>query len=435
MSKDFLTDYLYYNSGHEAPQEFCLWSGLTLLSTIVGNRVKFNFATGDGFSQLCVRPNLLVALVAPMGKRKSFAKDIVQDLITDHFPDIAMGANSDTREAITKWWASDDAIRSYLKPNGDLITYRPLFLPVNELENFISVNPRNMIAFLTDAADRYELFRVRTKGQGEDIIKKGYITMLACATTEYITEMLKAKVLSGGIARRIVWVCKDSYVRNGNPGIKAGGMEAFARCVDHLKNVQRICHGDFQWSIEDDAQRFYVRWYETLKFPTDPLMVGFYESKHMIMLRVTMLLAMCNYDLTELAKLVIKKEHIVEATALVTSVEPGMEKLFMRSGRNELIGPQADLLNILLLAGGGMSKKNLHRKLDPSMDPIEQGRVLQHLCITTGILKYPVFMEREQEDGTVLPAKEEVWIIEEYEKKVIDRKIIAGKGTSMRLLK
>lgn len=416
MSDNFISDYLFYTSGTESPREFHLWSALTLLSTVLGNRCRMNLGVGDGYSHLWIYPNLMTALVGPMGMRKSSATNPVLDILTEFFPDKAVTPNCDTREAITKWWASEKAEASYYTPDGLKISYKPLFFHIHEIEQFISVNPEGMISFLTDASDKYAAYKVRTKNQGEDYILKPYATMLACATTDYIGKMMKKGLLSGGIARRILWVVKDNFKRKANPNVPPGGIEARMRFIKHLQLVTEKVYGDFTWDSLK-SQTYYDDWYESISVPQDPLMQGFYTSKADLIRRVAMLLVIAEYDIVERG-LKLTKDHFDAARIMVEMCEPGMQQLFLSGGRNELIGPMHRLIEILKSHGGGWSAKQTYIQIQNELDPSEQEKVFFYMKNKTGVLcKNTLKVERLNNQGLWV-AREELWIEEELERQV-----------------
>jgi len=377
MPPTFLSDYGFYNSGNESPPVFHLWSALVALAVVSGRRTHFLLGQEEGYEQLRICPDLYVCFVAPQGVRKSFAKDVARDLVAGEFPDFPMSYNVETREGIWKYLASEESIRVFTNEKGELVEYHPMFLGINELKNFLSVNPYGMVDFLIDIFGRTE-FKNRTKHEGIDIIPNPNINILACATTEYTIGQLKDGLL-GGLARRMLFVSVNEYVRNPRPAIPSGGREAWNRVRSHLHKVNATV-GTFRWRSEED-QLFYDRWYVGLKSPPDPLMSGFYNSKHIQVLKVAMLMALAEYDI----KLLLTRELLEQAISMVDLIEPGMIALFASSGRNELIGPMNRIIEAVEGHGGVLPERLLRGVMDRDLNPQEQYSMIRHLETTKRI--------------------------------------------------
>ena len=163
MSYNFIADYLVYNQGNEVPRNFHIWSALATLSAVVNRKVYIR----QGY--FTHRPMLYVCLIGEQGDRKSTAKDIARDILVDVFPNMPIAGSVTTREKITQYLGSDEAARTYMDEKGELIDYRPYNMYINELKNFLSVNPSGMIDFLTDIYSR-DYFKVETKHVGTDVI-------------------------------------------------------------------------------------------------------------------------------------------------------------------------------------------------------------------------------------------------------------------------
>lgn len=351
-----------------------------MLAAVSGRRIFYQEGGSDAYGQLIYYPNLFVCLVGPQGSRKSFAKDVVRDHVALDFPDLPMSASVDTREAITKFMGSDEALRAYTNEDNITIEYRPIYIIINELVNFLSVNPAGMVNFLVDIFDR-KYFDVRTKGKGEDRILNPCVNVLACATTEYVADQLRSRILSGGLSRRMVFINEtQENKRISRPRIPEGGHEAWERVKAHLQKIRTIV-GPYHWA-DDVAARAYNTWYEGMVLPADALMAGFYRSKHVQVLKITMLLDLASYTPTRK----LTEENFATAAGIVDSIEKGMEDLFLCSGRNELAAPQQRLLQLLERHDGMLTEKIILRQ-DKDLNPMELPMVMNHLKASGRVVK------------------------------------------------
>lgn len=91
----FLTDYLTYTSGNEAPKLFHVWSGLSVLSSLVSRRVWLQQGIFTWY------PNLYVVMVGEPGNGKSTALDIAKAVIRAQ-KDVPLAADAMTVQALLR---------------------------------------------------------------------------------------------------------------------------------------------------------------------------------------------------------------------------------------------------------------------------------------------------------------------------------------------
>lgn len=393
METTFIQDYLEFNSGNECSRKFHMWTAFSLLAAAAGKRVFIN----HGY--FLVHPNIYVCLVADQGGRKSSAKDIGRDLFTEALPDYPIGASVQSREDIVKRMASDELERVYTDHEGVQITWKPIIFFVNELKNFLSINPAGMIDFLTDIYDR-RAFDASTIKHGLQTIHNPCVNILACETPKWIIDKLKMNIISGGFSRRMLYVYEtEEAQRIAFPTPTKEGFAARQRCLLHLQKVSKTV-GVFQWTPE--AKKWFSDWYLGLKFPDDEVMAGYYRSKHVMLLKLVQLLALAEKTI----KLTITPELLEEGAAHLEVIETNMPKLSVAAGRNELAVPQQALLMLLEKNGGMMLEKDLLRMTGKDLGPMEQLSVMRFLSETDQIVK-----DRDGQKMTIfLPARYVQWV-------------------------
>lgn len=384
---NFLQDYLHYNEGNECPTNYHRWCALFTIAATVGKRVYCTQSMDDAYYK--VYPNLYVGLIGKQGSRKSTAKDIARDMFIEANPDAPMAASVQSCQDIVKTMSLDDAVRVYTDENGTLIETRPYTFFVNELKNFLAINPTQMLDFLTDIYDR-PYFDASTIKHGMQKIENPVINFLCCETPKWIMDKLKLNVITGGFSRRIIYVYElDKRQRITFPNITRDMMEARRRCIVHLKKLH-LLRGKFKWTPE--ARDFYDQWYQGMKVPQDEVMEGYYESKHIQALKV----AMCVAAADEHPKLEFTPENLGAAIAILDSAEINMPKLSVAAGRNELALPQQAILELLEKNGGEMMEVNLKRLTAKDLSPNEQFAVLNFLKSTGQIYLAPITVGKVQ---------------------------------------
>lgn len=364
----FLRHYINYNSGNECPDNFHIWTALSILSSTVGAKVKIDR------SYFTIYTNLFVCLVGLQGSRKTTAKDIGFDLLKEAIPDVQVSSECESKEFITKYLADPKRHRKYKTKDGKEVTYTPYSIFATELKNFLAMNQVSMVDFLTAIYDRTgKQYESKTKNKGEDSIPSPFVNFLACETPEWLAARLKDSVISGGFCRRMVFV----YETNAKPPIAfpqitPDGVESRKYCLNWLRKIKDV-EGVFQWG--PGTAEWFINWYNETKAKkqNNPFMEGWYSSKDAQLLKVAMLVA-----LSEDTELTLQLNHLQYALAIIDNLEVNLPKLVSTIGRNELAIPTGRLLDVVT-QHGKIPEKTLQGLMYNDMTPMEFLSVLNHL--------------------------------------------------------
>lgn len=352
MPANFLSDYVFYNSGNEAPQIYHIWSALTCLSTVLSRRVWIN---RDYFK---LYPNIYVVLVGDAGSGKGTARDCaVYELLLKNFPNIPISASVTSREDVSKFMGSEECLRTFRHPDGSIEEYRPFFFSVSELSNLLSVDMRKMIDFLVDLYDTRSFSTSFKKDTVKDKVPNPCATMLACCVPDWFMRALRMDLFTGGLGRRLIIVYENRTVLKAHPAIPKGGREAWERVVAHVKLVSEAS-GEIHLSPE--ADKWWTTWYENdsrLK-TDDPLLRQLFANKHVILQKVATLLSFCETPFTN----TIEPCHLIQALALLDMLEPAVKKLSIGIGRNELATVALELIEMLQFSDGRATEISLRRR-------------------------------------------------------------------------
>lgn len=318
----FLKSYRDYVSGTEAHPTYHTFAALVALSSIIGRRVWID----QGIFE--VVPNLYVVLVGPSGNRKTSAMTPAKNLIREL--GLPFSAECVTKEKLVlDIYAQERAIKDlpeqYVKEFG---VYSPMTCMVTELSEFLGAGGLGMINFLVTIYDQ-RVYDIRTKNKGDTLIRGPYLSLLACTTPDWITIYLRQDVISGGFSRRAIFVLETAKSgRIAFPTITPEMDQAWKDLVAYSRILLTV-KGPFTW--EPEAHDFYERWYMSLVIPTDPALAGYYESKHIQLLKIAMLLS-----LSESTSLVLKRRDLEFGLELLGLAEVNMSRVFSGMGRNEL---------------------------------------------------------------------------------------------------
>jgi len=394
----YLSDYIFYNSGNECPRDFHIWSALVALSTIVGRKVWLDR------KYFVIYPNIYVCLVGSPGSGKSVAKDISKYLILDHFPNVPLSASLQSREDILKKMSLPETARAFKLADGTYQEYRPFALYVNELPLFLSVDPAKMIGFLVDAFDARIVDSGFKKDVVQDRVENPYMTMCCCCPPDWMMRNLKMDLFSGGLGRRLIIVHAKKTKWIAEPCVPDGGDVAWKRVIEHLQQVK-----DFTgpMTFSPDGRDWFIKWYENKKAnpPEDPILAQFYETKHVQLQKIAMLLALNELPLSR----AITADNFKTALAMLDVLEPEIPKLSCGVGRNVLAPSMSALLDHIATAGGQMSEKVLLRLLSRDLRAPEFEEILKQLTITEQIKRAVVMDNGIPRSWIFLPGEYEKW--------------------------
>lgn len=366
---NFFSDYLRYNEGWEVPESFSIWGAMSLLSTVVGRKAWVDL---EYFKHYC---NLYIVFVGTPGSGKSVAKDFVRAIITQNFPSIPQGADVQSREDIMKRMGEEDAVRAFKSVGGKMEYFRPYFLCIDELGNFLSVDAKKMIGTLVGAFST-TLLTSSYKNAGSDYIENPYITMLACVPPDWMMANMKIDLFSGGLGRRLIIVYDQNEKCMPWPKLPTDHGAILKRMLDHLKMVKDL-HCVF--TPDEEAREWYSTWYvehkKTKHLQDNPIIRQFWETKQVMLWKVSMAVALGAYEF----KPIIKRDHMQQAMALLDMLEPKVAKLTSGIGRNELAGIAAQMLETLTTVGGQMIEKRFRVSYFRHVRDHEYNEAIMHL--------------------------------------------------------
>ncbi len=348
------------------PMRYNMWAGLFVLAATMGRRIYIDH------EHYQIRPSFYVTFVGRQAMRKSTAKDAAKDLFTESFPDYPVGASVMSREQIVTRMSKDEAMRTYMDENGELIEWRPMVFFINELKNFMSINPATMVEFLTDIYDT-KFFNSDTIKHGLQPIINPCINILACETPKWVVEKLKLNIIAGGFSRRMLFIYEVK--RPGKVTFPQKTKQAHlseAWCKTHLQKIVKIA-GKFNWTME--SKDYLDAWFQGLPQIQDEIIEGFYESKDVLVSKVAMLLAMAQPE----PELLITKELLISAISFIESIEDNLPKLTVAVGRNELAVPQQKLLQMLEDCNGWIPEKEFHRVASQDLSEFEYASMKRFL--------------------------------------------------------
>lgn len=367
----FLQNYALLTQGNESPQVYHQWAGLSAMSSLISRRVWV-----DQGVYTCY-PNMYVMLVGSAGIKKSTAMNVARKLIRE-IRTIPIAPPSITREALTLLMAEQDSpCKKSFKYNEKVHQYTHISLFANELVTLLNAggNPMGMIETLTDIWDQ-DVFEVKTKNKGTDLIPGPFVTILGCLTTETMGNLMNTKIISSGFSRRCMFVYSNDYgTAVPRPKVTDEQVAAWDACVARGKELQQIC-GQFVWDPEAEIwwDAWYTKAHEIKAQETDGMRQRYLQSKPEYVIKVAMLVTLSSTN-----DLVLTAEALEVALAYIEAIEPNMTVAFEGTGRNELSPIASQVENMVNNSDKPIPVKVIYATFFKEANKEEMDKIIAHL--------------------------------------------------------
>lgn len=312
---NWIKAYLLYTAETESPEDFHIWVGLSTIAGTIRRRVYVDMG------YFLLYPNLYIVLTAPQGRcRKTTALRLGRELL-EQVPDARFSADSQSREKLAM-----DMQAAYIDGQSALTAYS------SELGSFFTTSGGDMAMFLTDIFDCPTVWSHKTKTGGSTKIKAPFLNLAAATTPDWMAEAISLRTVGLGFTGRVIFVYHDTPrpakpIPSPSPETK----ELSKYLVNDLTHIATL-QGEFTFTPE--SKKFYEAWY-LARFADggdiDPRVSGYYERKHIHVLKAAMLLSLGQKD-----DLVLTIEDLRMALAVLAEAETRMVKAFSAVGKNPL---------------------------------------------------------------------------------------------------
>lgn len=352
---NWLMKYGEYTIESESPEQFHLWTGLSVLGSAVRRNVWLNQGTH------ILYPNMYVILIGPPGRvRKSTSIRLGRHLLLG-LDGIHLGPDSCTRE---------DLIKSLGKISV-MSKQAAMTIHSTEFSSLIEPSGIKMIQFLTDIFDGDVKWQYSTKHQGKDIIENPVLNILAATTPTWIADGLPADVVGHGFISRVLFVYgADRRFLKPFPGQLDAELAKDLRAdLDHISRIE----GTFQWG--EGSKNLYQKIYEEIDStkPKDYRVEGFHNRKDIYTLKVAMLLSIARSD-----DLIIYPGDINTAYVALSAIEESMHKTFSAVGKYDHAADTERLLDAIL-EKGHLTSQQIHQRFSAAGDVDQIGKMIQML--------------------------------------------------------
>jgi hypothetical protein len=345
---------------------FHLWSGLTVLSGLLGRKVWMD----KGFYRLY--PNLFTVLVAGSARcRKTTAIEIA----------VGLTKNVDGVRQLNGKVSAEKFLHIHTIPDNQ--PQKPTLIKADELATFLTRDGQGekLIDVLTKLFDCPESFSYDTITHGQKVIREPYVTVLAGTTPETLEKVLPDTAVGGGFASRIMFIYQADTEKPRKDFQSPDEAHVFLQTeLTRLASHISLISGEA--SLDPEAHEYYDDWYERIEQPEDSRIDGFVARKHDHVLRVSMIL--CAARMTD--RLVIDIKDVDSAIKAVETVERFLPNALSGVGSSHAIKTVQDKIMRYVSAHGRINQADVLKRCYGMVDS-KQFRLIVDTLIQSGMLR------------------------------------------------
>ena len=197
---------------------------------------------------------------------------------------------------------------------------------------------------LTDLYDNKVSDGYTTKNSGRIKLHNVNINLLAGSTPTWMARNFSEDAFGGGFMGRTIFVYQEEGTRIPWPE-KSEELEVLEQML--IVDLQHISRLQGNFFVTTGAKDFYSDWYMNRKLEAGTRMSGYFERKHIHLLKIAMILAIAESDTK-----VIDVRHCKAALVLLEQVEDWMPDAFAYIGATVEAQVEQQILEFLRSRGG-----------------------------------------------------------------------------------
>ena len=371
--KDWLQAFVDYASLGEAPLSFYFWTGISTIAGALRRRVWVDM------KQFQWVANQYIILVAPPGiVSKSTTAAVGMNLLKE-VPGINFGPDVVTWQKLV-----EDMGKA-----GEMVYWpeKEVYLPMScvtisssEFGNLLDPSNREMVDVLVSLWDGQPgAFKKSTKTSGNDSIDNPWINIIACTTPAWISGNFPDYMIGGGFTSRCLFVYAEKKRQLVAYPADHAPANYEQKKLSLIADLERISTLVGEYTLTTEAKTWGNQWYEAHyankhEHLSAEQFGGYLARKQAHIHKLAMILSAARSS-----HLVIQKETLIQAAALIDALEKDMPKVFGKIGLNPKTRALSDLAEIIA-ATGALTQQELYRKLSRQVTWQEFTPLLQSAC-------------------------------------------------------
>lgn len=343
VDSNLLDIYMYAIGKSEIPEIWHKWCLISLVAASVGKRVAF-----PKFEHAPIWPNLYIFLVGPSGLGKGAALAHMLQL-------------EDKRHNVLNGAATHKALISRFSTSSpqDHPGYETCFLLHEELGNSVPQGPmgKAFVKFMTDGYLRAgEEYTDATRKDGEVSFSKPCINWLAGSTPEWLGESISVEDMLSGFFGRVIgvpaWYDFDNRIYMPSRHDVPNREELINYLCVRVHYLTTLPENSL-FTMTRAAQDIDETWYMQRPVPADPRMIPFWRRESDLVLKLAMIMSLCD-DMS----LEIDVPHIVKAHELVREAREAIPLIINWSTETTLTAQERVVEHFLRVRSGRWVKRS-----------------------------------------------------------------------------
>ena len=327
LKESFLSNYLLFTEHQESPEEFHLWTAVTIIGAATQRKVFYD--------QLYYKlyPNLYTGLISKSAiSRKSSAMDIGMGIYEATFEDALV------QTSVLKGKITPSAVIEEMAPSKkNALVSGQMFIQSDELSILLASDVRQagIVELLTSLYTCPATYDYKTKTAGKYKITDAFVNILAGTVPSYMHSAVGSAKEEGFIGRFDFTIQEGRKIAT--PRIKevVNKDDNFLIKEVLIKQLQAMAFKEGAYEFTSEAGRRYDFWYEHI--PTEAekyksattLATGFVGRKGDHGIKLAIILALARDPMAE-GELIIDLATMDAAIALVESADLSLRKIFDR---------------------------------------------------------------------------------------------------------
>lgn len=337
---DWLTGYMAYTNTTEPSDNYRLWTGISVLSSVLQRKCKLEWGT------LTFYPNMYVVLVGPSGARKGTAMSPGMAFLDEL--GIKLAAEAITREALIRELKNANATDQNIT-TGKMMFHSSLTIWAQELTVFLGYGNLQLMSDLCDWYDCRNRWTYRTKNMGTDEIIGVFVNLFGGTTPSLIRSAMPLDAIGGGLTSRIVFVFEEDTARcQPMPFLSDAQLGLREQLKLDLERIHAM-HGDFKVTKEflDVWTDWYVGQHKNDPFE-DPghRFEGYFRRRPVHVMKLSMIVNASRTD-----RMIIEALDFDRALGILLEVEKKMPNTFSGVGRYQHAETLTAVMNELGVRG------------------------------------------------------------------------------------
>lgn len=339
----WLGDYLDYSAGNECPTAFHFWTA----ASVLGATCRRNFFIDMG--AYTIYPNLYALLIAPSGGRKGFSLTIATNvlkalnkILSDQGVHPAELINISPKKVGPERFLYIAQSEEKLDAATGRTSYTDsiVFFGISELAVLLGksvFHSEHFVHVLTDLWECHDEWQASTFSRGEEILRNTAITLVGCSTEDWLLNSVSTDMFTGGFMGRCMTIPRG-YTKDLYPIPHT--LDPIA-AITLASRLSRLATAP-QTPVTIGDMKHYDSWYvankQILHTQTDPRLAGYYQRKDMHLLKLGMILALSEGQVT------IRTPHLVLADRILSHEESFLPTILARIGEH----PKARVASLVL---------------------------------------------------------------------------------------